>query len=111
MHPLTRSEGSHPANRTQAPVIAPAIRRRAGAPMEAACRRPRPCYIGTMVPSNTDTSDTALRTRLEDLSLPPSSFSHREHLRVAWSYLAEGDDFGLAAARFRDTLRRYTVAI
>jgi hypothetical protein len=69
-----------------------------------------------MVP-NTNTchsaehDDHTLRASLEDASLPPPCFTHRNHLRVAWSYLSEEDDFAIAAARFRATLKRYASAV
>jgi hypothetical protein len=61
-----------------------------------------------MVPHD---KDHALRARLEDASLPSAQFDHRAHLRVAWSYLAEEDDFAVAALRFRRTLMRYAETI
>ena len=67
-----------------------------------------------MVPNSSTTqepTDAALRSRVEDLSLPPSELSHRAHLRLAWTYLIEEEDFGVAAVRFRTTLRRYTTAV
>jgi hypothetical protein len=66
-----------------------------------------------MVPSTApiELDDRTLRARLEDTTLPPSAFGHRAHLRVAWSYLAEEDDFAVAAARFRRALLGYATSL
>jgi hypothetical protein len=62
----------------------------------------------TNEPFRTSSDDDALlRQQVEDGSLPPELFGHREHLRLAWSFLAEEEDFAIAAARFRGALRRY----
>lgn len=54
-------------------------------------------------------TDEELVRRFEDASLPPSSFRHREHLRVAWSYV-RSLPFEEAAYRFVRGLRAYVAA-
>ena len=51
-------------------------------------------------------TDAQLGDGFEDGSLPPEQFRHREHLRVAWIYLAR---FGRVEAerRMQDGLRRF----
>lgn len=44
---------------------------------------------------------------LEDGSLPPSRFGHREHVHAAWGCL-QNAPLRAAAHRFRDLLRSYT---
>ena len=34
-------------------------------------------------------TESELRRRFEDLTLAPSDFSHRDHVRLAWHYLGE----------------------
>jgi hypothetical protein len=55
--------------------------------------------------------DATLRARFSDGSLPPAQLGHREHVRLGWVALATHDDFALAAASFRRTLRGYASAI
>jgi hypothetical protein len=52
------------------------------------------------------TTDDDIVRGFEDGSLPPSRFRHREHVLVAWTYLASLP-FETASARFLDHLRRY----
>jgi hypothetical protein len=51
-------------------------------------------------------TDAQLIEGFEDGSLPPEQFRHREHLRVAWIYLAR---FGRVEAerQMQDGLRRF----
>jgi hypothetical protein len=65
----------------------------------------------TTLPRNDERTDSTLRAELENATLSPSHFTHREHLRLAWGYLAEEADFAVAAIRFRSTLRGYTRAV
>jgi hypothetical protein len=51
-------------------------------------------------------TDDDLVRGFEDGSLPPSQFHHREHVLVAWTYLADLP-FEAACARFVERLRRY----
>lgn len=54
--------------------------------------------------------DAALVARFEACTLPAADYHHREHLRIAFAML-RGADFGVAALRFRDALRRYVTAL
>ena len=54
--------------------------------------------------------DGELVARFEACTLPAASYHHREHLRIAFAML-RGADFGVAALRFRDALRRYVAAV
>lgn len=56
-------------------------------------------------------SDSALLTSFIDLSLPAASFSHREHVRLAWIILKQQPDFAVAAGRFIHLLRRYVAHV
>jgi hypothetical protein len=54
--------------------------------------------------------DDLLR-RLDDGSLPPAEFSHRNHVRAAWHCLRRGATLRDAAYGFRDVLLRYVRSI
>jgi hypothetical protein len=54
--------------------------------------------------------DAELVARFEACTLPAADYRHREHLRIAFAML-RGADFGVAALRFRDALRRYVTAL
>jgi hypothetical protein len=51
----------------------------------------------------------ALVDAFERGAVDAASFHHREHVRVAWSYLGEFE-LAEAARRFTDALRRFTAA-
>jgi hypothetical protein len=55
------------------------------------------------------TDDADLVAAFESLAIPPSDFTHREHVRLAFAML-NGADFGEAAVRYRRTLRRFAIA-
>ena len=42
--------------------------------------------------------------------VPPSEFSHRSHIRLAWVYLQEGPTFDAALARIRDGIKQFAAA-
>lgn len=46
----------------------------------------------------------------EACTLPPGSFHHRDHVRLAWLLLGE-ESLPAALARFRDGLRRYAASL
>ncbi|HEX7829576.1 MAG TPA: hypothetical protein VF787_07960 [Thermoanaerobaculia bacterium] len=46
----------------------------------------------------------------EDCSLPPSLFTHRQHVRLAWLYLREESLLG-ALTRFAEGLKRYATSL
>ena len=50
--------------------------------------------------------DRELLTSFEDCTLPPSEFTHRNHVRVAWLYLREHSVLD-ALTRFVASLQRY----
>jgi len=52
-------------------------------------------------------TDAELLARFEALTLPPTEFRHREHVRLAFAMLAEEADFAAAAQRYRTALRRF----
>jgi hypothetical protein len=52
------------------------------------------------------TDDRELMTEFEDRTLPPESFDHRCHLRMAWLYL-RWYGFPHGATRFMEALRAY----
>lgn len=52
--------------------------------------------------------DSALFEGFESGTLPANLFGHREHVRTAYLYLRRFGDFGQAAVRFREALRRFT---
>ena len=54
--------------------------------------------------------DATLLARFEDSTLPPAELGHREHVRLAWLYLA-GASFEVAALRFCQGLRGFAAAI
>ena len=54
--------------------------------------------------------DAELVAQFEAGTLPAAGYRHREHLRIAFAML-RGADFGVAALRFRDALRRYVTAL
>ena len=58
-----------------------------------------------MVPHD-ELSDSDLVARLEDLSLAPGAFRHREHVRAAFAMLRD-DGLAGGGARFRRALRRF----
>lgn len=51
-------------------------------------------------------SERELRRRFTDLSLPKQAFSHTEHVRLAWTLLAE-EPLLAAMQRFRTLLRAF----
>jgi hypothetical protein len=53
--------------------------------------------------------DGELVARFEALAIAPAEFGHREHVRLAYAMLRDGD-FGDAAVRFRRALRRFAGA-
>jgi hypothetical protein len=55
-------------------------------------------------------TDAELVTRFEALALNPAELSHREHVRLAFTVLAQERDLAAAAVRFRRMLRRFTDA-
>ena len=50
--------------------------------------------------------DREFVAQFESCTLPPNSFSHRNHVRLAWLYLKEEPLLG-ALDRFRRSLKRY----
>jgi hypothetical protein len=50
--------------------------------------------------------DLEFKNRIESGELPPAEFDHRAHLRLAWVYLADGDEEA-AHAQMRATLLRF----
>jgi hypothetical protein len=50
--------------------------------------------------------DREFVTQFEECTLPPDSFSHRNHVRLAWLYLKE-EPLLAALDRFRRSLKRY----
>jgi hypothetical protein len=55
-------------------------------------------------------TEKELRDRFEDLTLPPETFSHHEHVRLAWTYLC---DLPLidALRAFPANLKRFAASI
>jgi hypothetical protein len=51
--------------------------------------------------------DDALFAAFATATLPKADFHHREHLRVAFIFLARHGDFGEGAVAFRAALRRF----
>jgi len=56
-------------------------------------------------------TDAELLARFEALTLPPTEFRHREHVRLAFAMLSDADDFGAAALRYRTALRRFATHV
>ena len=54
-------------------------------------------------------TEKELRTRFEDLTLDPATFSHAEHVRVAWTYLMEMPLADVLRI-FPENLRRFAAA-
>jgi hypothetical protein len=54
--------------------------------------------------------DDALHDAFATVRLPPDRFHHREHVRVAFVYLARAGDLASAAVEFRAALRRFAAA-
>ncbi|HEX2060718.1 MAG TPA: hypothetical protein VHK90_08250 [Thermoanaerobaculia bacterium] len=54
--------------------------------------------------------DRDLLTALENCTLPPAEFSHRNHVRAAWAYLREHPVLD-ALPRFVTTLKRYATSL
>jgi hypothetical protein len=59
------------------------------------------------LPSPDLLDDETLLAAFATATLPKSDFHHREHLRVAFIFLARHDDFGEGAVAFRAALRRF----
>ena len=55
-------------------------------------------------------SDEELILALENGTLDPESFHHRDHIRLAWCLL-QRDPFATALARFSEGLRRFAAGI
>jgi hypothetical protein len=62
-----------------------------------------------MAHEHDDLDDAALIARFEALDVPPASFRHRVHVRLAFAMLARAD-FAAGAARFCGALQRYVAA-
>ena len=54
--------------------------------------------------------DPEFVAQFESCTLPPDSFSHRNHVRLAWLYLKEDPLLG-ALDRFRRSLKRYAASL
>jgi hypothetical protein len=64
-----------------------------------------------MVTRTTDgLEDRELAHAFESCTLPPSEFTHRNHVRIAWLYLRDAPLLE-AVARFRDSLQRYAASV
>jgi len=61
-------------------------------------------YRGTALPGAEMTDDEVIRA-FEDLTLDPTAFHHREHVRLAFAYLTRYDLF-VALERYRAGLKR-----
>jgi hypothetical protein len=55
-------------------------------------------------------TDSELARALERDEIANENFHHASHLHVAWVYLSESSSVDEAAAKMRDTLRRFTLA-
>jgi hypothetical protein len=55
-------------------------------------------------------TDERLFRAFEACMLPKEALHHREHLRLAYAYLARWPDLAEAALRFRRALKRYAAA-
>ena len=55
-------------------------------------------------------TDGELLARFEALALTPAELTHREHVRLAFSVLAQERELAPAAIRFRTMLRRFADA-
>jgi len=55
-------------------------------------------------------TDGELIARFEALALTPAELTHREHVRLAFTVLAQERELAPAATRFRTMLRRFTDA-
>ncbi len=62
-----------------------------------------------MLPDAVMLDDATLLRGFEDGTLPPSSFHHREHVRVAWLYLKTEPPL-VALERFAAGLKRFAAA-
>jgi hypothetical protein len=56
-------------------------------------------------------TDVELTRAFERGEVAPESFGHLSHLQVAWVYLSESSGVEEAAAKMRETLRRFTAAV
>jgi len=56
-------------------------------------------------------TDPELTRAFERGEVAPESFRHLSHLQVAWFYLSESSGVEEAAAKMRETLRRFTVSV
>jgi hypothetical protein len=54
-------------------------------------------------------TEQELRARFENLTLDPASFSHAEHVRLAWTYLSEVP-LAEVLKMFPQNLRRFATA-
>jgi hypothetical protein len=55
-------------------------------------------------------TDTEFARAFERGDVPPSEFSHRSHIRLAWVYLQEGPTFDAALNRVRDGIQQFAAA-
>ena len=55
-------------------------------------------------------TDTDFARAFERGDVPPSEFTHRSHIRLAWVYLQEGPSFDTAVRRVRDGIRQFAAA-
>ena len=55
-------------------------------------------------------TEAELRRRFEELTLAPQDFSHREHVRMAWIYLAELPLLDVLRV-FPERLKRFAISI
>jgi hypothetical protein len=55
-------------------------------------------------------TESELRRRFEDLTLPAEAFSHREHVRLAWVYLREHSLLEVLRL-FPENLKRFAASI
>lgn len=53
-------------------------------------------------------ADIIFRDQMEACELPPASFNHRAHLRLAYIYLTENDS-DASSALMRDTIGRFLI--
>lgn len=56
-------------------------------------------------------SDVELTRALERGEIASESFHHLSHLHVAWVYLSESSGADEAAAKMRETLKRFTASV
>jgi hypothetical protein len=62
------------------------------------------------MPGRLDTSDTGFARAFERGDIPPQEFHHRDHLRLAWAYLAECGSTHEAIRRVAAGIRRFAAA-